>query len=181
MGITFHIAYLLHSLHASTIPIELFGQSPFPLLFLVIPMNKLHGVNRFLWSSSSSLPRWGVFFLLFHDSGRGRLWIYPSWYWSHHQIIMNTKDQSKCTAWSGLHTNSGKFGFGSGGLQIVDFLNLWAYLAVHFALTPDNSDRSWIETCGITFERNGNNTPAVIIVFIDQDETTNFQQERWRV
>ena len=90
--------------------------------------------------------------------------------------------QSKCTAWSGLHTNSGKSGFGSVGLQIVDFLNLWAYLApVHFALTPDNSDRSWIKTCGITFEQNGNNTPAVIIVFIDQDGTTNFQQERWRV
>ena len=96
-------------------------------------------------------------------------------------IYSGLRSKSKCTAWSGLHTNSGKSGFGSGGLQVVDFLNLWAYLAVHFALTPDNSDRSWIETCGITFERNGNNTPAVIIVFIDQDETTNFQQERWRV
>ena len=47
MGIAFHIAYLLHSLHTTNIPIELFGQSPFPLLFLVIPMNKLHGVLGF--------------------------------------------------------------------------------------------------------------------------------------
>ena len=38
----------------------------------------------------------------------------------------------------------------------------------------NNSDQSWIKSCGITFKQSGNSTPAVIKVFIDRDETTNF-------